>query len=146
MAQTDHDSRSEVERTSQSRLGTLLVPSQPSTDGSNRATPPDSTHQCRLGPPLVAEAPVTEGGATANSRARFWGRRAAVLDRRSGRRSRRRTDPAPGPASARVAFVDTSLDRSANRAAAETRAVSMRVIGVCEPSQEQSVSLFSRLL
>ncbi|PLK19599.1 hypothetical protein CYV19_13800 [Natronobacterium gregoryi SP2] len=31
-----------------------LVPSQPSTDGSNRATPPDSTHQFRLGPPLVA--------------------------------------------------------------------------------------------
>ncbi|SFI73321.1 hypothetical protein SAMN05443661_104110 [Natronobacterium gregoryi] len=30
-----------------------LVPSQPSTDGSNRATPPDSTHQFRLGPPLV---------------------------------------------------------------------------------------------
>ncbi|PLK19557.1 hypothetical protein CYV19_14060 [Natronobacterium gregoryi SP2] len=30
-----------------------LVPSQPSTDGSNRATPPDSTHQCRLGPPLA---------------------------------------------------------------------------------------------
>ncbi|PLK22143.1 hypothetical protein CYV19_00250 [Natronobacterium gregoryi SP2] len=31
-----------------------LVPSQPSTDGSNRATPPDSTHQFRLGPPLGA--------------------------------------------------------------------------------------------
>ncbi|PLK19995.1 hypothetical protein CYV19_11795 [Natronobacterium gregoryi SP2] len=53
MAQTDHDSRSEVECTSQSRLGTVLVPSQPSTDGPNRATPPDSAHQFRLGPPLV---------------------------------------------------------------------------------------------
>ncbi|PLK20294.1 hypothetical protein CYV19_10025 [Natronobacterium gregoryi SP2] len=31
----------------------VLVPSQPSTDGSNRATPPDSTYQFRLGPPLV---------------------------------------------------------------------------------------------
>ncbi|SFJ14351.1 hypothetical protein SAMN05443661_11565 [Natronobacterium gregoryi] len=36
-----------------------LVPSQPSTDGSNRATPPDSTPQCRLGPPLEA----TKAGA-----------------------------------------------------------------------------------
>ncbi|PLK18718.1 hypothetical protein CYV19_17370 [Natronobacterium gregoryi SP2] len=40
--------------TSRSTLGTVLVPSQPSTDGSNRATPPDSTHQFRLGPPLAA--------------------------------------------------------------------------------------------
>ncbi|SFI60242.1 hypothetical protein SAMN05443661_102119 [Natronobacterium gregoryi] len=32
--------------------GPPLVLSQPSTDGSDRATPPDSTHQFRLGPPL----------------------------------------------------------------------------------------------
>ncbi|PLK18667.1 hypothetical protein CYV19_17540 [Natronobacterium gregoryi SP2] len=36
-----------------------LVPSQPSTDGSNRATPPDSTHQFRLGPPLADGRDVT---------------------------------------------------------------------------------------
>ncbi|PLK21644.1 hypothetical protein CYV19_03540 [Natronobacterium gregoryi SP2] len=40
--------------TQQPTLGGVLVPSQPSTDGSNRATPPDSTHQFRLGPPLGA--------------------------------------------------------------------------------------------
>ncbi|PLK21465.1 hypothetical protein CYV19_03985 [Natronobacterium gregoryi SP2] len=38
----------------------LLVPSQPSTDGSNRATPPGSTHQFRLGTPLVASQPSTD--------------------------------------------------------------------------------------
>ncbi|PLK19165.1 hypothetical protein CYV19_16350 [Natronobacterium gregoryi SP2] len=44
--------RSPVTRQLPSRRPVILVPSQPSTDGSNRATPPDSTHQCRLGPPL----------------------------------------------------------------------------------------------
>ncbi|PLK21629.1 hypothetical protein CYV19_03455 [Natronobacterium gregoryi SP2] len=45
----------------QCRCGPPLVPSQPSTDGSNRATPPDSTHQFRLGPPLEIDRSLEFG-------------------------------------------------------------------------------------
>ncbi|PLK22078.1 hypothetical protein CYV19_01420 [Natronobacterium gregoryi SP2] len=62
--------------TQQSTLGGVLVPSQPSTDGSNRATPPDSTHQFRLGPPLVVghactagSTPIVSTGSTRQSAA-----------------------------------------------------------------------------
>ncbi|PLK21402.1 hypothetical protein CYV19_05035 [Natronobacterium gregoryi SP2] len=48
------DEPNTAERSTGDETAPELVPSQPSTDGSNRATPPDSTHQFRLGPPLVA--------------------------------------------------------------------------------------------
>ncbi|PLK20617.1 hypothetical protein CYV19_08410 [Natronobacterium gregoryi SP2] len=56
--------------TSRSTLGTVLVPSKPSTDGSNRATPPDSTHQFRLDPPLASHRALND----IESLATYWSR------------------------------------------------------------------------